>query len=54
MLDDLNLDEVNFLRWLLEQNRSNVLDVHIDEFLTDYQRTLLSSIQKKLEQHSSY
>lgn len=52
-MNELTLDEHNFLRWLLERNKS-ADDVEIVITLTDYQRELLASIQSKLIGLSSY
>jgi hypothetical protein len=54
-MNELTLEEYNFLRWLLSQDKfdSNIF-VKIDVKLTDYQTELLSSIKFKLKLLSSY
>jgi len=53
---ELTLEEINFLRWLLDRNQSasSELDVEIKVLLSDYQAELLASIQNKLKWLSSY
>lgn len=56
-MDELTLDEYNFLRWLLDKNISEEpqgKEVAIAVGLTDYQKQLLDSIKSKLKGLSSY